>query len=107
MPPITIAWDSTNTTLTSDPYSYDAGVHGRGATAVNWQTGTGVDDIEGISIDKFNGSAYTGTQPSPSGASNQWTWSDPENASGTYEYTVSAAVSGVGVVTLDPRIINT
>jgi len=107
MPPITIAWDSTNTTLTSDPYEYSAGVHGQGATAVNWQPGTDVDSIEGISIKSFNGAAYTGAQPTVSGSSNQWTWSDPETAAGSYEYTVSAAVSGVGVVTLDPRIINT
>lgn len=107
MPPITILWDSVNTTLDASPDPYYAGQHGGGARAVNWQPGSGVDSIEGIEIVSEDGNPYDGDQPTPSGRSNQWAWNDPETGADQYVYTVSAAVSGVGVQTLDPRIINT
>lgn len=104
---ITISWNADNTTLTASPSPCYAGAPGQGAVSITWSAGTGVGSINGVTISKKNSGSYDGTQPSQAGASNQWTWSDPDTATNTYEYVVSASVTNVGVRTLDPQIINT
>lgn len=107
MADITIAWDCDNETLTASPSPFYAGPPGFGRSRViSWDTGSDIDSIQGITISTKNGGSYTGDQPAPVGASGNWQWTDPETATNTYEYIVSASVHDVGVKTLDPAIIN-
>jgi hypothetical protein len=104
MPDITIDWDSTNQTLTATPSPYYAGPPGSAKT-VTWGPGSNVT-LQSVGITAVDNGSYNGTQPSQSGNSGQWQWQDPEVGTDTYEYAVGANVSGVGVRTLDPEIIN-
>jgi len=105
-PNITIDWDSGTSTLQASPSPFYAGNPGQGRV-VTWGPGSNVGSLATVVITKKDGQTYDGTQPSsPGTGSNQWQWNDPETATDTYEYVVSANVNGVGVRTLDPQIIN-
>lgn len=74
------------------------------AVTIHWVAGEGVSMVRGATISTKDGGSFNGIQPN-----RLWgvlSWTDPEDSTATYEYTVSAQTDD-GVRTLDPKIINT
>jgi len=93
---------------TPSPLYTETGRPGHAAVPIAWVAGENVSHIEGVAITGRNGGAFTGPPPQHwmQGHTMSWHWGDPNTTTSTYEYVVSAHVPNVGVVTLDPQIIN-
>ncbi len=106
MADISIGWNAQAQTLVATPSPFYAGTPTGQARQIQWDWSAPVDAVT-ITMTTLDGGPYPSNQPQPVCTSTRVTWTDPEAAQDTYEYTVSADISDVGARTLDPQIINT